>query len=345
MVTDCHLQSWTDLRLPADPSFHFGWWVCLDVKCTLDMSLPICQVPHRRGSWNAVPSPESSWYLIGAQFGQSEMIWEMCDFLFVIVQQIFLHNLIGPKRFVRCRQFCWHYHDLWIVLSFLVLSEQPEILQASSSHMSATAPQILSWLTEMIVRRTNSAVSSSPQKCIDKCSFSFASQSFSFQSTGSTEYGMSTFTEVEHHVLSDTIPFSNRLVRVSSVPFLLWSRPRKWPMSVRESSCTFCYDFGIRNTPQTKSLYIDMIRLGNWLRFTPCLSHRVLDLGENLQCSESLEIFHSNSIGSPSIRSNSRHWDDFMYQSVFSFHALTGFYNDSARAQYWIREYAGFRCW
>ena len=30
----------------------------------------------------------------------------------------------------------------------------------------------------------------------------------SFQSGGSSEYGVSTFTEVEHHVLSDSIPFS-----------------------------------------------------------------------------------------------------------------------------------------
>ena len=39
-------------------------------------------------------------------------------------------------------------------------------------------------------------------------SISFSFQSSSFPSTGSTEYGVSTFTEVEHHVLSDTIPFS-----------------------------------------------------------------------------------------------------------------------------------------
>ena len=30
---------------------------------TLDMSLPIFPVPHRRGSWNTVTSPRSSWYV------------------------------------------------------------------------------------------------------------------------------------------------------------------------------------------------------------------------------------------------------------------------------------------
>ena len=38
---------------------------------------------------------------------------------------------------------------------------------------------------------------------------------------------MSAFTEVDHHVLSGMIPFTVRLVRVSSVPFLFWSRPEK----------------------------------------------------------------------------------------------------------------------
>ena len=51
-------------------------------------------------------------------------------------------------------------------------------------------------------------------------SFSFAFQISSFQSTGSTKFGVSAITEVEHHVLSDSIPFTIRLVRVSSVPFL-----------------------------------------------------------------------------------------------------------------------------
>ena len=42
---------------------------------------------------------------------------------------------------------------LFWVTSSRVRSELREIQQANSSHMSATAPKILSWLTEMIVRR------------------------------------------------------------------------------------------------------------------------------------------------------------------------------------------------
>ena len=42
MVTDCYLQSWTDLRVPTDPSFRFG----LCVVSRFDMSHSICQFPH-----------------------------------------------------------------------------------------------------------------------------------------------------------------------------------------------------------------------------------------------------------------------------------------------------------
>ena len=38
------------------------------------------------------------------QFDQLKMIWKICEFLFIIVQQVSLHNLIGPKRSVRSRQ-------------------------------------------------------------------------------------------------------------------------------------------------------------------------------------------------------------------------------------------------
>ena len=126
--------------------------------------------------------------------------------------------------------------------------------------------------------------------------------------------------KVDHHVFSDMIPFTVRLVSMNSVPFLFRSRPKKRPMSVRESSCKFCYGFGIRSTQFFVSFFFTHIVVVHWheddsslqlLRFTLSFSHHVLDLGENLQCSESWEIsFNSISIGSPSIRSSSRHWDE-----------------------------------
>ena len=35
---------------------------------------------------------------IGALLGQLKMTWKICEFLFVIVQQVSLHVLIGPRR-------------------------------------------------------------------------------------------------------------------------------------------------------------------------------------------------------------------------------------------------------
>ena len=53
----------------------------------------------------------------GAQFDQYKMIWKICEFSFVIVQQISLHSLIGLKWFVRGHQFCRKNRSFWIVLS------------------------------------------------------------------------------------------------------------------------------------------------------------------------------------------------------------------------------------
>ena len=134
-----------------------------------------------------------------------------CEFSFIIVEQVSLHVVIGPGRFIRCRQFCLHHHSLRIVLSnkftctFWTSRDSPS---HTSSHISATATLILSWLTEMIVRKNHFGCTVVTTEIYRQFSCSFASQTSSIESTGSTEYGMSTFTEVDHHVLSDAIPFS-----------------------------------------------------------------------------------------------------------------------------------------
>ena len=69
----------------------------------------------------------------------------------------------------------------------------------NSVHKSAAAPWILSWFTEIIVRRTNSIVSSLPLKWIDFSLF-FASQFSSFHGAGGTKDRMTTFGKVEHFV-------------------------------------------------------------------------------------------------------------------------------------------------
>ena len=47
--------------------------------------------------------------------------------------------------------------------------------------------------------------------------------------------------------------------------------------------------------------------------------------------------FSTRTPSAPSIRSNSRHWDEFINQLIFSF-------RNSSHAQYRIGEYIGFRC-
>ena len=139
----------------------------------------------------------------------------------------------------------------------------------------------------------------------------------------------------DHHDLSDSLPFSVRFVCMSSIPLRFTSGPKKRPMTWRESSCIFCFIDGIRNTHNslstfyhhTTSLPTDMKMIRPWTSSgSNYFSHHVLNLNEDLQCSESWEIFHSNSIGAPSIRSNSLYWSEFWSQSIFSFQALTGFW-------------------
>ena len=63
MMTDCHLQSWTDLRVPTDPSFYFGcYFVSRKSKLSTWTSkcVQFCLVEK---SSNTDASPRSPWYL------------------------------------------------------------------------------------------------------------------------------------------------------------------------------------------------------------------------------------------------------------------------------------------
>ena len=79
-------------------------------------------------------------------------------------------------------------------------------------------------------------------------SFSFALQISSFKRIGSSKNGMSTFTEINHHNISDIIPFSIWFVYVSFVRLLFWSQSKKRPMSLRELSSILWNHIRIRNT-------------------------------------------------------------------------------------------------
>ena len=269
-------------------------------RCTLDMSfqsVKFCIIKCREvvSSFNSLRET-----CIGAEFGQLKVFWNICELLLVFTQQISLYSCIGGRNLICCRHLWWHYmvFRLSSATGFTVLFEHLESSQANSSHISASAPWTLTWLTEMIARRNTSAVSSSPQKCIDN--FPSALHISSFKSTGSTKKGMSAFTEINHHDIRDTIPCSIRFVCVSSVPFLLWSRPKKRPMSLRECSSIFCTDERIRNTNFSVSFFSPYNVVKHWhednkslemLRFTPYFTHHILNLSEDPQWSESRESF------------------------------------------------------
>ena len=167
----------------------------------------------------------------------------------------------------------------------------------------------------MSVRRTNSAVSSSSQKCIDNFPLSLLRKAPRSKALDPRNTGC---------------PLSLKLITMSSA-----TRSHSPFGQVDQSPCAnllaysaTVWEFAIHNYsfpffPHTMSLYINMkkIRLGKcsisiimfWFSARLCI---VVNPGY---------FFHSTSIDSKSIRSNSRHWDEFINRSIFSFHACVGF--------------------
>ena len=257
------------------------------------------------------------------------------EILLVVLQQVSLHGVIGPKWFVRGHQFYENNWSFWIVPSnkfpctFWTTRDSAGHFAAHIRHCSIDT-ELIDWSNSAKNQFRGSLVATDVYR---QFSFSFAFQVSSFQSTGSTEYGVSAFTEVEHHVLSDPIPFSIRFVRMSSEIFLSDPGPRndECPcVNFRAYSATFL-EFAIHSPSFLNfSPYSVVV---HWheddsscklLRFT---LYNVIIFWILVRICNDVNpgnIFHSNSIGSPSIRSNSRYWDGFINHSIFSFHALTG---------------------
>ena len=194
--------------------------------------------------------------------------------------------------------------------------------------MSATAPQPLSWLTEMIVRKTTSTVSASQEKCVDNCPPLLLRKVHRSKGLVPRNSGCQLFTEVGHHLFRNIVPFSARLVCIWPAPFLFWSRSEEWPVSVRESFCILCNTHGICNAHFCVSvaspynvIVMKMIRPVNCSgshRISPIIfwiSARICNVVHPGW------VCHSNSIGSPSTRSNSRYWRLTVVHSIFSCHA------------------------
>ena len=123
MVTDGHSPSWTDLRVPTDPSFHFGWCVvsrwCVLSKWTSQF------VQFRIVEGREILSPRHGLRdtYNGAQFDQLKMIWKICEFSFIIVQQVSLPLFIGPRWLCSLSTILWEspgsFSEQQVLLHFL----------------------------------------------------------------------------------------------------------------------------------------------------------------------------------------------------------------------------------
>ena len=135
-----------------------------------------------------------------------------------------------------------------------------------------------------------------------------------FQCTGRTKYGMSTFDEVRHREPCNSVPVSSRLESVCRVPFSFWSWSEKWPMTWRELLCIFSHMGGIGET------YLFVLQISpcgvvvhrheddsalELLCVTSQGFHKVLISWRICTVVNPGKIIHSNSIGSPSIPSDS----------------------------------------
>ena len=185
----------------------------------------------------------------------------------------------------------------------------------------------------MIVRRTTSAVSSSPQKCIDNVPLPLLRKAkhwihgkrddhfhWSWSSMSSaTRYPIFPFglyVWVPYHFFSDPRPRNDQCPCANLLAFSFTI----WKVAIHNASFPFSL--------LAMSLYIDMkmIRPGS-CSGSHCVSVIMFQIPARICNVVNLgKIFHLNSIGSPSIRSNSRHWDELTNQSNFSFHALTEFH-------------------
>ena len=111
---------------------------------------------------------------------------------------------------------------------------------------------------------------------------------------------------LEHHEFTDIIPFSIRFVRICSAPLRFSSWPEEWPLPVREFPCILHHNYGICNI----HFFAFFVSPFNVIAVQ-------VHTASHQPYSESLwkfamswilgQIVHSNSIGSPSIRSSSRH--------------------------------------
>ena len=261
----------TQEQVPSPNSCSHGsilslWMMsCLEVSCTLDMSSHFVQFRIVEG--REIQSLRHG--LCDALHWST--VWSIEDDLEDL--RIFVRNR-AASFLARC-----HWSEAFCSLSTILLaspwspncSEQQVSLYLWTTRDSPgplPLPWTLSWLTEMIVRRTTSAVSSSQQKCIDNFPFPLALKISSFQGTGSAKHGMSAF----HENLSSWSQRQCPILRsVCSYVFLLLIQAQE-TTNVRANLLAYSVtmlELAIHNSSfpyslHIMSLYIDMKMIRPW---------------------------------------------------------------------------------
>ena len=137
---------------------------------------------------------------------------------------------------------------------------------------------------------------------------------------------MPTLTEINHYELSDSVPFSSRPESVCRIPFRFWPWSEEWPMTQRELLCIFSHkgelgktcSFVVRISP-----YDVVVHRHEWLFLGIVLAHNpspsLIFWISKRTCNvvNPRKIIHSNSIGSPSIPSNSLYCFESMNISIW----------------------------
>ena len=203
MVTDLHLQDWTDLRVSADPPFRLGWFITSRQSILSTWS-------HQLVKWIIIKCIEELSFLnilqktcIGAEFGQFLLFRKTSASVGGSWQAV--GNSVGitiDSRFSGAPGLAVPFESL-----------------AYSPHRSATAPSTLSWLTEIIVRRINSMVLSLPLKWMDFIPLPLLFNSPLSKALDARNFGRPLSVKVDHHILSNFVAFSIWFAYVSSVHF------------------------------------------------------------------------------------------------------------------------------
>ena len=171
-------------------------------------------------------------------------------------------------------------------------------IRPNCSHQFETAPEILSWFTEWMIRNECSVFEASALKCMVSLSFFFLIRIPRLKApillnTGWPDLYLWIVPPFERL----QSPISFRCVRKSSIPPLFVSRTEKRPVSLRESLRVFL-DFWIRSTNTIVSFHcpIDVVEhcheadpVCEFSRFDVAFSQIILDLLKNLQWRKSWE--------------------------------------------------------